>query len=88
MGLSLNKKLKNYISIARFTYPYEYAILKLLLDRADIHYYFKNEFMADVLNLNFIGNNGIYLMVHQNDKEEAVKILDQFNTTDSPLKLV
>lgn len=80
--------MKDYISIARFTYPYEYAILKLLLEKADIHFYFKNEFMTSVLNLSTIGNNGIFLMVHPEDKEDAVTILDEFNATDSPLKLV
>ena len=44
--------------------------------------------MADVLNLNNIGNNGIYLMVHHKDLFEAKEILDEFNETDSPLKLV
>lgn len=80
--------MKDYISIAIFSYAYEYAILKLLLDRAEIRYYFKNEFMADVLHLNYIGNHEIYLMVHQSNQEEAIKILDEFNATDTPLKLV
>ena len=80
--------MKDFINIARFTYPYEFAVLKLLLDRAEVNYFFKNEFMADVLNLNNIGNNGIYLMVHHKDLSEAKKILDEFNATNSPLKLV
>lgn len=80
--------MKDFINIARFTYPYEYAVLKLLLDRADVNYFFKNEFIADVLNLNNIGNNGIYLMVHHIDLSEAKEILDEFNATDHPLKLV
>lgn len=82
------KRLENFITIARFTYTFEYAVLKLLLDKAGIRYYFKNEHFASILPINAVGNNGILLMVHNADNEEAKQILKDFNATDSPLKLV
>lgn len=83
-----NYALQNYITIARYTYTYEYAILKLLLDKADILYFFKNEHFASIMPMSAIGNNGILLMVHENDKTEAEQILENFNASDSPLSLV
>ena len=80
--------MQNYTTIARYTYTYEYVILKLLLDKADIHYYFKNEQFASIMPMSAIGNNGILLMVHNNDRVEAIEILEKFNSSDSPLSLV
>ncbi|MBS3738285.1 MAG: DUF2007 domain-containing protein [Psychroflexus sp.] len=80
--------MENYVVLARFTYTYEYAVLKLLLDKAEILYYFKNEHFASILPINAIGNNGILLMVHQKDQKEAKQILEDFYTSDSPLKLI
>lgn len=80
--------MKDYISIARFSYSYEYVILKILLDRAGILYFFKNEQFASIMPMSAIGNNGIFLMVHHQDKIEAEQILKDFNASDSPLKLV
>jgi len=80
--------LQNYSTIARFTYTFEYVILKLLLDKAEIRYFFKNEQFASIMPMSAIGNNGILLMVHQDDKAEAEQILKDFNASDSPLKLV
>ncbi len=80
--------MQNYITIARYTYTYEYAILKLLLDKAHIRCFFKNEQFASIMPMSAIGNNGILLQVHEADKEEAIKILEEFNASDSPLSLV
>ena len=80
--------MQNYINIARYSYTYEYAIIKLLLDKAHIRYYFKNEQFASIMPISAIGNNGILLMVHANDSEEAIQILEEFNASDSPLSLV
>lgn len=80
--------MQNYSTIARFTYTFEYVILKLLLDKAEIRYFFKNEQFASIMPMSAIGNNGILLMVHQDDKAEAEQILKDFNASDSPLKLV
>jgi hypothetical protein len=80
--------LQNYTTIARYTYTYEYVILKLLLDNAKIRYFFKNEQFASIMPMSAIGNNGILLMVHEDDKAEAQSILEDFNASDTPLSLV
>lgn len=80
--------MQNYINIARYTYTYEYTILKLLLDKAQIRYFFKNEHFASIMPMSAIGNNGILLMVHEHDKSEAIQIIKDFNSSDSPLSLV
>lgn len=80
--------MQNYITIARYTYTYEYVILKLLLDKAHIRYFFKNEQFASIMPMSAIGNNGILLQVLEEDKTEAIKILEEFNASDSPLSLV
>ncbi len=80
--------MQTYTTIARFSYTFEYVVLKLLLDKAGIRYFFKNEQFASIMPMSAIGNNGILLMVHQADRVEAVQILEDFNTSDSPLKLV
>lgn len=80
--------MQNYTTIARFSYTFEYVILKLLLDNAGIRYFFKNEQFASIMPMSAIGNNGILLMVHEHDKTEAEQILEDFNASDSPLKLV
>lgn len=80
--------MENFVTISRFTYTFEYVVLKLLLDKANIRYYFKNEQFASIMPMSAIGNNGILLMVHRDDKTEAQQILKDFNASDSPLKLV
>ena len=80
--------MKNYIIIAQYSFTYEYTILKLLLEKANIRFFFKNEHFASIMPMSAIGNNGIQLMVHENDAEEAKRILEEFNASDSPLKLV
>ncbi|WP_445159231.1 putative signal transducing protein [Mesohalobacter salilacus] len=80
--------MKNYSIIARYSYTFEYVILKLLLDKAGIRYFLKNEQFASIMPMSAIGNNGILLMVHQADKVEAEQILKDFNASDLPLKLV
>lgn len=80
--------MQNYTTIARYTYTYEYVILKLLLDNAKIRYFFKNEQFASIMPMSAIGNNGILLMVHEDDKAEAQSILEDFNASDTPLSLV
>ena len=80
--------MQNYTTIARYSFTFEYIILKLLLDKAGIRYFLKNEHFASIMPMSAIGNNGILLMVHLDDKDEALEILKDFNASDSPLKLV
>jgi hypothetical protein len=79
--------LKEFITIARFTYPSEYAILKLLLERSFINFIFLNETAINVMPFHSNAFGGIRLQVHQKDKEKAIQIIKGFNNT-SKLEIV
>lgn len=72
--------MKNYIEIAQFTYEHEYSVLKLLLEKDAIQFYFKNETILSVTPFYSNALGGIILLVHQKDKERALKILEDFNS--------
>ena len=80
--------MKNYHTLAIFTFPHEYAILKLLFDQEHIRYIFENETMVGVFPFYSNALGGIHLKVHESDIERAKEILDSFNRSSSPLKIV
>lgn len=80
--------MKDYHTIAIFTFPHEYAILKLLFDQEHIRYIFENETMVGVFPFYSNALGGIHLKVHETDIERAKEILDSFNGSSSPLKIV
>ncbi|MFD0977249.1 DUF2007 domain-containing protein [Salinimicrobium gaetbulicola] len=80
--------MKDYHTIAIFTLPHEYAILKLLFDQEHIRYIFENETMVGVFPFYSNALGGIHLKVHGTDIERAKEILDSFNGSSSPLKIV
>ncbi len=59
--------MKNFITVARFTYPSEYAVLELLLQQEGINYVFLNETVINVLPFHSNAFGGIRLQVHKND---------------------
>ena len=71
--------MKEFVTIARFTYPSEYAVLKLLLDRNHINFIFLNETAINVMPFHSNAFGGIRLQVHQKDKEKAIQIIKEFN---------
>ena len=79
--------MKEFITIARFTYPSEYAVLKLLLERSYINFIFLNETAINVMPFHSNAFGGIRLQVHQKDKEKAIQIIKGFNNT-SKLEIV
>ncbi|RZS99339.1 DUF2007 domain-containing protein [Aquimarina brevivitae] len=79
--------MKNYIVIAVFTYPHEYAVLKLLLDQNGIQYFFENETMIQVFPFYSNAIGGIHLKVHPLDKNKAIKIIEDLNF-NSHLRIV
>ena len=79
--------MKDYITIARFTYPSEYVILELLLQQENINYIFLNETAITVLPFHSNAFGGIRLQVHQKDKEKAIKIINNLNN-DTVLEIV
>ncbi|WP_106793689.1 hypothetical protein [Aquimarina sp. Aq78] len=79
--------MKDFITIKTYTYPFEYAILKLLLDREGISYFFENETMVGVFPFYSNALGGINLKVHQRDKNKVLQIINDLNT-DSHLRIV
>jgi hypothetical protein len=80
--------MNHFVTLAIFTYPHEYTILKLLLEQAGIQHFFQNETMVGVFPFYSNALGGIHLKVHQLDIEAAQKILDSFNNHSAPLKIV
>jgi len=72
--------MKNFTPIAKFTYEYEYSVLRLLLEQAEIQYFFKNETMVSMVPFYSNALGGIVLFVHINDKKEALEIMGKFNS--------
>ncbi len=79
--------MEHYQTIAIFTYPSEYAVLRLLLDQEEIRHVFQNETSISVLPFHSNAIGGIRLKVHHEDISEATKILEKFNGSSS-LKIV
>ncbi|HET8838695.1 MAG TPA: DUF2007 domain-containing protein [Flavobacteriaceae bacterium] len=66
--------MKKFISIARFTYTHEYAVLKLLLENENIEFFFQNEQSNGILPY----HSGIVLNVNAKQETEAREILNRF----------
>ncbi|MFP9097528.1 DUF2007 domain-containing protein [Flavobacterium sp. RHBU_24] len=79
--------MKHFVTAAVFTYPYETAILKHLLQDAGLQFYFENEFMASVVPMYGLALGGIKLKVHKNDLDTVNQILEDFNFNNH-LKIV
>ena len=68
--------MKNFVVIMTFTYSYEYAVLKHLLEQEGINHFFENEVMANVFPFYSNALGGIHLRVHTNDVLLAREIID------------
>ncbi|PKA82947.1 putative signal transducing protein [Ulvibacter sp. MAR_2010_11] len=75
--------MENFKTIAIFTYQSEYAVLRLLLEQAEIRHVFLNETMLSVLPFHSNAFGGIRLQVHQNDIEAAKKIIQELDGTSN-----
>ena len=80
--------MKDFETIAVFTYPHEYTVLKLLLEQEEITYFFENDTLVGVFPFYSNALGGVQLKVHKDDFRRAKKILDSFNDSTSPLKIV
>lgn len=80
--------MKDFITLAVFTYPHEYTVLKLLLDQEGIQHFFENETMVGVFPFYSNALGGILLKVHRLDIERAREILEGFDNNSAPLKIV
>tara|TARA_B100001146_G_C16201191_1_gene444858 strand:+ start:2229 stop:2468 length:240 start_codon:yes stop_codon:yes gene_type:complete len=74
--------LEQFVTIATFTYPSEYAVLRLLLEREEIPHVFQNETMIGVLPFHSNAVGGIRLKVHESDVTKATEIITQLNQSD------
>ena len=78
----------NFVTVATFTYPYEYAVLRIVLDHKGIKYVFENETMLSVFPFYSNALGGISLKVHKNDVAITKQILEDFNSKQSHLRIV
>jgi hypothetical protein len=72
--------MEHFETIAIFTYPSEYAVLRLLFEQNEIRHIFQNETMIGVLPFHSNAIGGIRLKVHIDDIEEAKKIINDLNS--------
>lgn len=80
--------MNKFVTIAVFTYPHEYSVLRLLFEQAELRFFFQNETAIGLVPFYSHALGGILLKVHPNDIEQAKEIIDSFNATSSPLKIV
>ena len=79
--------MKNFVTVARYTYPSDYAVLELLLQREEIKYVFLNETVITVLPFHSNAFGGIRLQVHKNDVQKVKDLINEMHS-DSPLHIV
>ena len=72
--------MKDFITIATFTYPNDYAILRLLLEKEGISFFFENETMISVFPFYSNAVGGIHLKIHKKDKTRVQQIIDDLET--------
>ncbi|GER58640.1 hypothetical protein ULMA_07480 [Patiriisocius marinus] len=68
--------MKDFKTIAIFTFQSEYTVLQHLLEQANLRYVFQNEMMISVLQFHSNAVGGIRLRVHINDIEKAKIIIN------------
>ena len=79
--------MENSKIIATFTYPSEYAVLRLLLQQKNIRFVFQNETMISILPFHSNAIGGIHLKVHQEDVVLAQEIITNLDN-NSELRIV
>ena len=67
--------MSKLVSIRYFQHTYETAVLKTLLDKENIPYFFKDENMTQTMPFYTFGSGGIQLQVWEEDVERAKKLL-------------
>ncbi|MCH2196737.1 DUF2007 domain-containing protein [Kordia sp.] len=78
----------NFVTVATFTYHFEYAVLRIVLDQKGIKYVFENETMLSVFPFYSNAIGGISLKVHKNDVGLTKQVLDDFYGKQSHLRIV
>ena len=80
--------MKDFVVIATYTYPFEYAVLKTLFEEEGIRYVFENETMVNVSPFYSNALGGIHLKVHKNDVAYAKELIDRLNSEQADLRIV
>ncbi|NAS30930.1 DUF2007 domain-containing protein [Flavobacteriaceae bacterium R38] len=80
--------MKNFIEVAVFTYPYEYIVLKSILEEKGIKYVFENETMVAITPFYSNALGGIKLKVHRDDAKATIKIIEDLEQNNSNLRIV
>lgn len=75
--------MNGYIKIAVFNLQHEYAVLQLLLEQAEIRFFFQNETALGVMPFYSNAIGGIILKVHPEDLEEAQQIINNFKSREN-----
>lgn len=78
----------DFKKLAVFSFPHEYAVLRLLLEKKDIRFFFQNETAIGVMPFYSNAIGGIFLKVHQDDLDKAKVILRTFDEGIADLKIV
>ncbi|NER14222.1 DUF2007 domain-containing protein [Leptobacterium flavescens] len=80
--------MENFIVVATFTYPFEYAVLKLILEEEGIPYVFENETMVAITPFYSNALGGIKLKVHRKDAKATIEIIKDLGQKNSNLRIV
>jgi len=75
--------MTNYVKVAVFTYPSEYAVLKLILEQEDIRFFFQNETVIGIVPFYSNALGGIFLKVHPDDVLRTEEILEEFKSNSN-----
>ncbi|HIB37289.1 DUF2007 domain-containing protein [Mesonia sp.] len=70
--------MSNYLFLATFSNPFQYAILKSILEREGIRFFFQNETVIGLLPFYSLTSGGIHLKVHPEDFENAKLLFEEF----------
>lgn len=80
--------MEEFVTVATFTYPYEYAVLRLVLEDVEIPHVFENETMVNVTPFYSNALGGIRLKVHREDAEAVLEILREFDDKGTSMRIV
>ena len=69
--------MKEFKTIATFTFVHEILVLKSILEHEGIRYFFQNEHLIGIDPLASYAYGGIKLKIHPNDFERVQNILDE-----------
>ncbi|WP_396179492.1 DUF2007 domain-containing protein [Flavobacterium sp.] len=79
--------MKDFQTIAVFSYPHEIVVLRHILDQEQIQYYFENETMMNIVPFYGTALGGIKLKIHPNDFNTVQTILKELEDNNH-LKVV